>query len=165
MPTNLEIKARIPSLSEAENIAKILPAEFKGVLKHRDIYFTVPNGRLKLREIDGIGGELIFYERSESENERWSVYKIYPTSNLNGLLSVLEAAFPLRGVVEKERKLYQYQNARIHFDAVKNLGTFLEFEVILDSTEEQAQQLMEELRGMFSVSDMSLIRCSYIDFM
>ena len=165
MPKNLELKARIQSLPPVENIAINLPADYKGLIQQRDTYFSVPHGRLKLREIKGAEAELIFYERPEAGMERWSLYKIFPTSDPAGLLSVLEAAFPVHGIVEKERSLYLYKNARIHLDTVKNLGIFLEFEVVVESSEKQAQQLMTELRDLFSISEISILHCSYIDFL
>jgi predicted adenylyl cyclase CyaB len=164
MPQNLEIKARIPSLSDAENSARRLPAKWEGVLKQRDTYFAVPNGRLKLREIEGKQSELIFYDRPEADSQRWSTYTIYPTSDPGRLLTVLQSAFTIRGIVEKERTLYLYENARIHLDAVRHLGSFLEFEVIVGSSREQAGELMMELRAAFSITEATIIRCSYIDF-
>ncbi len=164
MPQNLELKARISSVTAAEKTAAALPAMDAGILRQKDTYFLVPSGRLKLRETEGRDAELIFYDRPESALERWSTYSIYPARDPEKLLVVLEAAFPVKGVVEKERKLFLYENARIHLDAVKNLGSFIEFEVIVGASAPRAEELMTELRAAFSITDASVIRCSYIDF-
>jgi adenylate cyclase class IV len=81
MPTNLEIKARLDNISQAIEIAEALPSEFSIELKQMDTYFSISEGRLKLREINNTYAELIYYIRSEESNERVSNFEIYPISN------------------------------------------------------------------------------------
>jgi predicted adenylyl cyclase CyaB len=165
MPQNLEIKARITSRQQAQAHAERLGATFSGEIHQVDTYFTVTDGRLKLREFGENRGELIFYRRCEQNLQRWSTYLIYPTTDARRLLTVLAGALGVKTVVEKSRFVYLWKNARIHLDQVEGLGEFLEFEVVVVDGKQQAEELMQELRRHFEVDDQSLVRCSYADLL
>ena len=47
----------------------------------------------------------------------------------------LEAALGVTCVVEKERRLFLFENVRIHLDDVAHLGCFVELESVLASPE------------------------------
>jgi adenylate cyclase class IV len=56
MPRNVEIKARVSDLSAVIKKAAELSGDKDGaVIKQRDTFFNVPNGRLKLRYLQGQG--------------------------------------------------------------------------------------------------------------
>lgn len=130
MPKNLEFKARVRELNPLEEEFKSKGAEFVGVLKQCDTYFNVQGGRLKLREVGGRPGELIFYKRNEaSSSEMESRYSVLPVRDAS-LKSFLSESLGVKVVVVKERRLLMLKNARIHLDDVKGLGKFLEFEVV-----------------------------------
>jgi adenylate cyclase class 2 len=162
MAKNLELKARIRSVADAEAAASACGATFGGTLHQSDTYFDVPRGRLKLREIDGEEAELIFYERPEDRPERWSNYERIPCADPARLKAALEAAVGIRVVVKKARRLYQYRQSRIHIDTVEGLGTFLEFEV-QDSDAAESEALMKLLRDAFAVRGDDIVRASYAD--
>src|SRR5689334_15441857 len=132
---NLELKAAVADLGRAEQIARQSGAVPGGDLSQIDTYFHVAEGRLKLREINQAGGELIFYRRSETEATRFSDYYTAPVADCATMSKVLELSLGIRRRVEKARRLYLYQGARIHLDRVANLGTFIEFEVPVKSGE------------------------------
>jgi adenylate cyclase class 2 len=132
------------------------------VLVQRDTYFRVSRGRLKLRECAGGGAELIFYEREESADERWSRYERVPVGDPEALANVLGLAGGILAVVEKKRSLYTYQNARIHLDEVSRLGSFLEFEVV-GGEPAGSTELMRLLRDAFGVREEMIFRGSYSD--
>lgn len=163
MPQNLEIKARITNREQAKIIAENLGTDFAGELKQTDTYFTVPTGRLKLREFSDGSGELIFYIRPEDKLQRLSTYQIYPTNNAAQLRMVLSETLGVKVVVKKSRFLYIWKNARIHLDHVEQLGEFLEFEVLVTEGELQAESVMCELRNHFAIENENLIPCSYSD--
>ena len=48
------------------------------------------------------------------------------------LKAALTAALGVRRVVDKRREIFLADNVRIHLDDVAGLGTFLEFEAVLD---------------------------------
>jgi adenylate cyclase class IV len=164
---NLELKARCRSLSAASRIARSLGARAKGVLSQTDTYLGVPTGRLKLREMRGRSSELIFYDRpsSDSKSGRWSSYIVYPLRSAKSLRSSLSAAWPVRAVVRKRRRLFVLENARIHLDDVDRLGSFIEFEVMLTQGKGPSAALFRHLRESFGIRRKDLIAGSYADML
>jgi predicted adenylyl cyclase CyaB len=49
---------------------------------------------------------------------------------------LLSAAMGVRAVVRKRRTLLMLDNIRIHLDEVDRLGAFVEFEAVLDATQD-----------------------------
>ena len=133
-----------------------------GTLVQIDTYFTVPRGRLKLRETDGADAELIFYEREEETDERWSRYERERVEDPASLKRLLEAALGVRAVVRKKRDLYLIRDARIHVDDVEGLGAFVEFEVTGGETAER-EATMRQLRAALAVAPEEILKCSYSD--
>lgn len=162
MPVNLELKARIASPARAHECAAACGASSGGTLVQRDTYFRVPNGRLKLREIEGAAPELIFYHRPENDPERWSTFTRETVGNPQGVKIVLTDAFGVLAVVRKRRDLYIFRDARIHIDDVEGLGTFVEFEVTGGKTAASVAT-MKDLRDAFSIADEDIVKASYSD--
>src|SRR3989442_10615492 len=119
---NIELKARCSDLEQARAAALRLGARDAGSQNQIDTYFSVPNGRLKLREIQGQRAELIWYEREDRAGARESRYHVVPISNADELKLILAAACGMRGRVIKRRQVYLYCNVRIHLDTVESLG-------------------------------------------
>jgi len=162
MPRNLELKARISSLAVARDDARLCGARFIAALRQTDTYFAVPYGRLKLRETDGERGELIYYNRDESRDERWSHYTLIPLSGPAALRDILSGSMGIAAVVRKAREVFFHGQSRIHLDEVDGLGTFIEFEV-QGSGEAESLQEMEFLRKAFHVVPEGIVRSSYAD--
>lgn len=158
MAFNLELKIKIESFRKFENILKKNMAEFKGILKQKDIYYKYKHGLLKLRIEKGTY-TLIKYFRDE-HNKRWSNYELLelkgkdPEKYLNEILTQ-------EVVVEKSRKLYLYNNTRIHLDEVKNLGKFLELETLLISDRKDATKRFNEIKLLLGIENVEEIRKSY----
>jgi adenylate cyclase, class 2 len=165
MPQNLELKARISSMSDAVSTARSLHMRFKGILKQRDIYYCVPNGRLKLRIINTHKSELIFYNRPNTKRRRYSDYRIFPVSNPKLINKLFTAVLGQRVVVDKRRQLFLYKNARVHIDEVHGLGAFIEFEVLVKYGKSQAQLLMKILSEHFKIKRPATIAASYSDLL
>jgi len=163
LPRNLEIKARLESISSAEKIAKLISAAFEKVLEQVDTYFIVPKGRLKLREIVGEQAELIYYERDESVDHRESKFEIYPLAEPAKLKTLLTNAIGVKVAVEKKRLLYMHEGTRIHLDHVNRLGSFIEFEVPVRESLEEAEKRVEYLVKEFGIRKEDMIRSSYSD--
>ena len=163
MPRNLEVKAKIASIPDCIALAEALHAKHAGILLQTDTYFNVTCGRLKLREIHGIHSELIFYEREETSARRMSKFEQFPVSDPDRLKFLLTSACGVRGIVEKERILFLYdETIRIHLDNVRNLGAFLEFEIpVSDFTD--AEEQMEMLVRHFHIRRDDYVIKSYID--
>jgi predicted adenylyl cyclase CyaB len=160
---NIELKARLRSRDAALSVAAGL-AGSPEVIEQRDTYFQVPAGRLKLRE-EGERAELIFYRRADSRGPRLSEYQIAPVKSPSQLKDILERALGAIAVVKKTRLLFLYRNVRIHVDTVESLGDFIEFEAVLPegTGDEDADRLLQQLVGAFSISGDDLVEGSYCD--
>jgi adenylate cyclase class IV len=165
MPKNLELKSLYDSLPGAKRIARAIGAVHKGTLRQVDTYFSVRSGRLKLREIDGEKFELIYYERANAKRSRYSDYRIVPLTEPRFAKDIFRILFGISVVVRKKRTLFLYQNARIHIDSVNRLGTFIEFEVVVNRGKKQARELMRFLRKEFRIDPTSLVGGSYSDML
>ena len=76
-------------------------------------------------------------------------------------------AYGTAGRVQKRRSLYFSGRTRIHLDRVKDLGNFLELEVVLGDNE-TAEKGIEEARvilGQLGIEDSNLIQAAYVDLL
>lgn len=165
MAANLELKARLRDPVGARAVARRVAGEPVALLRQSDEFFHVPYGRLKLRTIEGVGAELIWYQRPDAPETRRSDYQITPAPDGPALSSSLGAALGVRVVIRKTRILHLYHGVRIHLDDVEGLGDFLELEAVLgpDLKEESATRRLEDLRGAFSLRDEDLVSVAYAD--
>jgi predicted adenylyl cyclase CyaB len=163
MPQNLELKARILSMSDSFQAARNLNIHSKGILHQRDVYYNVPHGRLKLRIFNNVKGEMIYYNRPDKEGRRYSDYFIIPVSNPKTANEFFTAALGQKVVVDKRRHLFLYKNARIHLDNVQGLGSYIEFEVVVKYGKTQARILLEFLSKHFKIKRSDTIAVSYSD--
>ncbi|MBU4174037.1 MAG: class IV adenylate cyclase [Actinobacteria bacterium] len=164
---NIEIKARLKSISSAEPIASGLAGSGPHArLLQVDTYFNVPDGRFKLREEGGIG-ELIYYRRPDAPGPSRCDYVIVSIGSPAEVKGVLEAALGVRCVVRKHRTVYLYKNVRIHLDEVEGLGWFLEFEAVMPegSPDGDGESLVRGLMRAFGLERDDLVDCSYCDLL
>lgn len=162
---NLEIKAKSINLDEIRNALKLLRASKKELLTQRDTYFRVPKGRFKLRDEGKKGAYAIYYERNERVAQRLSTYHTLPVDNPAQYKIFFEKTLGILVEVHKRRELWLYKNARIHLDVVEGLGTFLEIEVMVERSEAQAKQLMDQLAVCFELNKRNYIKSSYSDLL
>ncbi len=167
MAKNIEIKAYSSDFSGQEEIAKSISGGIPEVIFQKDIFFNVPDGRLKLRVFTQERGELIYYNRIDQQGPTISQYDISETNDPEGLKKILKNAYGIRNVVVKTRHLYMIGRTRIHFDVVDSLGEFIELEVVLSDSEEQiegekeAQKFMKKL----GIKNEQLIKVAYVDLL
>jgi len=162
---NIELKARLADRAGAEACCARLGAVFEGDIHQIDTYFRVPDGRLKLREKEPGGDELIFYRRDDVGEATASEFLISPAGpELKGLLS---EALGVIAVVDKVRGLWLWGNVRIHLDRVRRLGDFIEFEAVLDESHDDADGhgKVERLQEAFQIPGVARIERSYLDLM
>lgn len=164
---NLEFKAEVVDAAALRNAFEENGARFVGTLDQRDTYFSIGSGRLKLRETEGKQPELIFYKRNEtSPSEMESRYSILPVRD-SSMKAFLSEALGVKTVVEKTRRLMMLNNARIHLDEVKGLGSFLEFEVVSaesgDAGDKQDATLLRQLKNIAAPFVVREINESYSD--
>jgi adenylate cyclase class IV len=172
---NLEFKARLADRRALESALRRLGAHRDALLRQRDTYFHVTGGRLKLREQGG-ATELIAYQRTASgpagsqscpdaASHRWSRYTRTPVADAAECLASLTAAHGLRGVVTKLRRVWLYENARIHIDDVDGLGQFAEIEIVDPQSEKDARAQLAALLLALGLDPTSAISGSYIDLL
>ena len=165
MARNIEIKARLTQRSELE--ARIVPIADSGpiVLEQIDQFYRVPEGRLKLRQINGEHAELIFYRRSDSAGPKTSNYSRVPIINPDELAQLLTSALEPLGIVKKTRTLYLVGQTRIHLDEVEDLGSYLELEVVLgqDQSEAEGEAIAHQLMQKLNIDREDLVEGAYLD--
>lgn len=139
--------------------------KYAGILTQIDTYFQVNKGRLKLREFSQTKAELIYYERIEGKGERWSDYCISEVQSPSRLKNILRIALGIRIVVRKSRRLFFYKGARIHIDSVFRLGHFIEIEVVVKKSRNDARAIFAEIIRLFEIEKDDIIVCSYADLL
>jgi homotetrameric cytidine deaminase len=137
---NVEIKARDADPARTLERALALGAYDDGILVQRDTYFGRARGRLKLREQEPGGAQLIAYARPDADAARTSEYRLVEVGDPKALREALDAALGTRVVVDKRRRLLLYENARIHLDDVAGLGAFVELEAVADAESDLARE-------------------------
>ncbi len=164
---NIELKADVSDFTRVRRILRRLRARREpGTLAQTDRYFEVPNGRLKLRRLEGAtGGELIFYVRADETKPRTSEYQTLVTSDAAGLLRLLKAMFEPGETVRKRRELWLIGDTRIHLDEVARLGRFLEIEAPVTRGPARARQAMRSLVAELGIARTDVIAGSYSDML
>ncbi|MYB63274.1 class IV adenylate cyclase [Candidatus Poribacteria bacterium] len=137
MPKNLEYKVRYESLDKILPKLRILGATHRETIYQVDTYFNSPKGRLKLRETDDSDESwLIYYERPNKTDSRYSLYQLCKITQGSSLRELLTAALRIKTVVKKERSVWMYKNTRIHLDTVVDLGEYVELETVFQGQTE-----------------------------
>jgi len=163
MPTNLELKIRVTSHQSLKKILKQIGARSKGLLKQKDVYYSIPNGLLKLRIENGYES-LIFYNRNENDKNRWSDFEFLKFANSNGE-KFFKKLFDVEVIVNKKRELFYYDDTRIHLDKVNNLGNFLELETLVINGKVDAQKRFAKIISLLKLDESKQIRKSYRDLL
>ena len=160
---NIELKARLADYAAAQQVAAAIATKRLGTQHQIDTYFHCHHGRLKLRQIDGLRAELVWYARADEEGPKPSDYQLVPLQNPETLKAALAAALGIRAVVEKRREIFLYHSVRIHLDDVVGLGRFLEFEAVLgpETDETAGRALLDSLMRHFAISPADLLANSY----
>jgi homotetrameric cytidine deaminase len=164
---NVELKARDPHPERSLDRARALGAEDHGELRQRDTYFAAPRGRLKLREQEPGGAELIAYDRPDAAEARESRYRITPVTDASAVRETLDAALGTTVVVDKRRHLLLYEGVRIHLDHVEGLGDFVELEGVADDGSDLARERdrVEQLRAELAIEDEAIVATGYADLL
>mmetsp|Transcript_105829 Transcript_105829/g.147556 ORF Transcript_105829/g.147556 Transcript_105829/m.147556 type:complete len:174 (-) Transcript_105829:52-573(-) len=166
MPSNVDIKARITDLDEFRRLAAEVADGPPTLLRQSDTFFHVSHGRLKLRVVND-RAELIAYNRPEVEGPRPSDFHVTPVADAAALRQTLELALGTVGTVEKERWLYVVGQTQIHCDRVKDLGDFMELEVLLceGDTVEKCIGIANSLLTQLNVPQEHICSGAYLDML
>jgi predicted adenylyl cyclase CyaB len=164
---NFEFKAKTNKLEESEALLQTLQPLFIGVDLQKDTYFTVPCGRLKLRE-GSIENALIHYDRINIAGAKPSHVLLYQHQPDPSLKQILTTALGIKVIVEKRRKIYFIGNVKFHFDEVSGLGSFIEVEAIDSNGKLEITSLQNQCRQyaqLFGIKDEDYIAASYSDLL
>jgi adenylate cyclase, class 2 len=165
MQKEFEIKSKVESISEIRKKLKKIGARKIGIKRNVDIYYTPESGekyygnrsRLKFRiRFDG-----------ESDKGRLEVHKILnlheaieyelPVGDVKMVKIMLkELRFKQCSIVDKVRESYKYGSLNIELDKVKELGEFMEVE-IMNSDRNKAVKRINEFYKKIGVSKKDFI--------
>jgi predicted adenylyl cyclase CyaB len=167
MARNVEIKARVPGLDAIREKARSRASSAAEFLQQTDMFFEVPQGRLKVREFADGTGELIAYHRPNDRGPKESVYSRSPCQNAKALSQTLGKVLAVRGAVVKRREVIMLGRTRVHLDEVEGLGSFVELEVVLRECEsvECGRLEADELLRVLDIPRHALIAEAYIDLL
>ncbi len=163
MAKNLEFKVRYESLDLLLPKLAALRAKRQETINQVDTYFHNPKGRLKLRETDiSHEGWLIYYERPNTLESRYSIYQLCKIAEASGLKELLTAALGVKTIIKKQRVLWMYKNTRIHLDTVTDLGEFVELETVFQGqTEADADKEHNHVKNVLGLETAEPIAVSY----
>ena len=168
MARNVEIKARLPgSIESLLPRARALADGPEVLIEQDDTFFTCARGRLKLRDFGDGTGELIHYERADTEGPKLSDYVRAPTSDPAALREALTRAQGTQGRVRKTRWLLMVGQTRVHLDRVQGLGDFMELEVVLRDGQSAAdgEAIAERLMGELGIAREQRVAGAYLDLL
>jgi predicted adenylyl cyclase CyaB len=162
---NIELKAHDPRPARTLAACLRLDARDRGELRQRDTYFSVPHGALKLREQVPGRPHLIHYEREAAARPRESRYTIAEVDQADTLRTILGNALGIRVVVVKRRRVFIFDDVRIHLDVVEDLGSFVELEALTtpDSEPQRIYQVIARLRASLHIGDDQLVATGYAE--
>ena len=163
---NIEFKSYCKNVDKAIEICKSIGAEHVRDVKQTDIYYFVPKGRLKIRNDGEYRKYLIFYERLNSSKVRSCSYeKIDISSNHHSIENILEKSLQSKITVEKNRTIFKKDHFILNIDEIKDIGNFLEIEVIVDErfSQEKATQEANNLMNDFKIPQSEIVSFSYAD--
>lgn len=165
MSFNIELKARCADLEAFEKKTKNLDHTFDGLDKQVDTFYNVPKGRLKLRESSLYGNFLIPYLRADDSGPKRSDYSLLPVPDVAATKRILEDMFGPQLIVKKIRKIYLFENVRIHLDRIEGLGQFIEFEAVVENESEinSNREKLDQLIKYFGINELDFVSNAYAD--
>ena len=167
MLRNVELKLKVSSLEPVRRRLAALSNQNPLEIKQEDIFFDVPNRRVKLRISAPGQAELISYRRPDMSGPRVSHYTRQLQADPAAAKSKLSRQFKIRGIVKKHRTVYLINNTRIHLDDVEELGTFVELEVVLEDglTPQNGVAIIKELVNSLGLDNAQPVAKAYIDLL
>ena len=163
---NIEIKAHVRNLSHIRDYMRAHGAGHE-IQYQRDVFFYASNGRLKLRCFRDGTGVLVAYDRPDSAGPKLSDYLLAPVADAAACEEALARSLGVRGIVEKKREIAIVGQTRVHLDDVRDLGIFLELEVVLRPRQNRqtgeiiAKKLIRDLK----IESRDLLEQAYIDML
>lgn len=167
MARNVEIKARARDSGRLRQLIEALPVSSREVLSQEDTFFLAGPGRLKLRRFSAGRGQLIRYGRADEKGPKVSSYSILETNQPDVVRRSLSGRYEIQGAVRKKREVYIVGQTRIHLDEVEGLGSFVEFEYVLDEGQDagEGKEFLKALMTRLGIGEEDLVEGAYIDLL
>jgi len=162
----VELKAKVDNLEPIRSKLKALKAKHIGTFQQTDIYFDVPKGRLKLRQINNEKTQLVYYERENISKPKRSDVFVMEIPNGKVFTALLKKILRVKAAVKKAREIYWHQRTQIHLDTVDSLGCYVEFERKTPNTLKEVEKnikLLEKLMATLDINPENLEKKSYSD--
>ena len=167
MHINVEFKAHCENPDRVRDLLAKEGADYKGRDHQVDVYFNVPNGRLKLRK-GNIENSLIGYQREDIASAKQSNVHLFRTEPGTPLEAILTTTLGVKVIIDKQRDIYFIGNVKFHVDEVQGLGSFVEVEAIdLEGNieREKLQQQCNQYKTLLGIRDEDLLAKSYSDLL
>ena len=162
----VELKAKVDDLETIRRRLKALKAKHVGTFQQTDIYFNVPEGRLKLRQTNDEKTQLIYYKRENISEPKESKVFLIEIPKSKTFPALLKKILKAKATVKKKREIYWYEKTKIHLDTVDSLGCYVEFERKTSATQkeiERNKRLLEKLMETLEIDFEKLEKMSYGD--
>ncbi|MBI4306650.1 MAG: class IV adenylate cyclase [Chloroflexi bacterium] len=163
----VEVKTRCKSLDHARRILAERGVGLARVERQTDTYFHCRFGRLKLRDEDS-GMKVVHYVREDLLGPKRSHVRLYYPSAPELLRTVLAGALGVVVIVQKVREVYADGNVRVHLDHVRELGDFVEIEVLNEDGMYKEVTMWQQCRAymeLLSLNEAEMISGSYGDLL
>ena len=157
------LKAKVADVERISKILSNMKALFLGTDHQKDVYFEIPNGKLKWRQ-GTIENLITHYERiDENGLEKTIVYR-YDLNPTQQQIDALYNGYQEIGSFEKERNIFYLGKVKIHLDTTADSQCFIEIEAIdrtgKQSSEELRRQCLD-VKEKLEIADADLIKTGY----
>lgn len=157
------LKAKLTDPEVLEDRLKSMQAHFIGLDEQTDYYFETEKGKLKYRQ-GTIEHLITHYERKVVDGiEKTTVYQ-YDRDPSPHQVTKLRAEQKQIGVIQKERKIYNLENIKIHLDKLPNGTCFIEIEAIDRAnkfTDDELKRQCLAIQSKLLIPDSDLVKTGY----
>ena len=173
----VEIKAKLYSKMEALNNLKKIGAVYSHTEKQHDIYFNAPDKdfketdealRIRVIPTEDTFEKILTYKGpkidSKSKTRKEIEVKIDDVEKMTDLL--ISLGFKPTAVVDKVRRIFNYQDYTITLDKLESLGYFMEIEYVAeeDSNIEEIRDSIMEIFEKLNITE-GFERTSYLELL
>lgn len=172
--TTIEYEVKIPIVSEEVIEKKLIDSGFRleYSIEEKDYYidFRSCNGirsdiafRIREKGEKSVKGEITYKGPRLLEDIKVREEITITVENPRILVKVFQSMGFRVYIVEKKRKVFTRGNVKVSIDNVKQLGKFIEIEMINPRGREQYLATLKELLGVLDLSEKEIITKSYLE--
>jgi len=163
----VEVKAKVDNLDEIKEELKSLGASFDKVKREEDFYYKLGNeirnfepGSFTLRVRDSNKGKFLTFKAFTDRYGVWDEHEV-EVDDAQEMRTILEKSkFILAYTITKERVSGKLNKFSFNLDRVKELGDYIEVELVSHETE-KAQATIKDFLKSLGIKDNQLDRRGY----